>query len=357
MNTLDKAPRYIAALKNEYESRVGFGNVPRSIYIGGGTPNALSAGQLDALLSIFDFAARRGREAYLDFEYTVELNPELVTEDKVRILEMHGVNRASLGVQSTNDAVLKSIGRRHLYSDAVRSAEFLVGCGITNISFDFITGFAGQTAADADEFVSLAERYAHHASVYSLEYSGTKIPVLDEDSERDLFEYMREKLRRAGFERYEVSSFAKRGFESRHNSSYWFMEKYIGLGTAAASYDGVCRSVNAPDLDKYIEFYSKKTEAPCAENNSVSNVTPLTDYDRMVEGLVLPLRTVRGVDVRRFERDFGIDLSALEAVKTLLQRGVLILDGSALVFSDRGFDISNSAYVMIIDEIDRSFVN
>lgn len=400
VGSLDKIPQYISALREEYLRRVAplsgsaFGSAAaarseaaesgaarvKSIYIGGGTPNVFDAGQLRSLLSIFREDAERGRNKYSDFEYTVELNPELVTEDRVRVLASFGVNRASLGVQSTSDAVLKSIGRRHLYSDVVNSAELLIKYGITNLSFDFITGFAGQTTADADEFAALADKYAKHISVYSLEYFGSKISQLDEDSERDLFEYLKSRLKSCGFNRYEISNFARSGFESRHNLAYWTGEKYVGIGPAAASYDGICRRTNVSDLNKYIlaggvcsvgGAYSsadaRGASRGCDSSNdtefAAASVVKLTEYDRMVEALTLPLRMSEGLDTADFRIRFGVELSALKSVRMMVEGGVLAFNsaGNRMFFTDRGFDISNSAYVSIIREIEKSmdsdFVN
>lgn len=474
MNRLDLVPAYLSALRTEFAVRgVEYGiahpgslyssnikyTFPNeterkseecshshldSIYIGGGTPSALSAEQMDEMLGIFD--------GYDVEEYTVEMNPDTVTADKAESLVRHGVNRVSLGVQSTNNAVLKMIGRTHDFETVERALEILHRHGIDNISLDFITGFFGQNEEDADTFVGIAERYAVHVSVYSLEYSGKKIKVLEEEQERALYRHLLNRLEKAGFHRYEISNFARPGFESRHNSAYWRREPYLGLGPGAASFDGKKRVQNLPDLQKYIDVYreireggltvqsgitrnsgtsavrvahsdkavfSNKTarfdRTALSDNISfsddaassgrevfsdkvaffgeseffdqeglfdpikeISKVEVLDAYDERIEDLILPLRTVKGVDLHAYREKHGISLDTLHCVRKYLKEGLCLLTetsavtessngfgslpfhsplpssstASFLSLSARGMDLSNSIMVEIMEEME-----
>lgn len=450
MNRLDMIPAYLSALRTEFAVRgVEYGiahpgslyssniedTFPNeterkseecshshldSIYIGGGTPSALSAEQMDEMLGIFD--------GYDVEEYTVEMNPDTVTADKAESLVRHGVNRVSLGVQSTNHAVLKRIGRTHDFETVERALEILHRHGIDNISLDFITGFFGQDEEDADAFVRVAERYAVHVSVYSLEYSGKKIKVLEEEQERALYHHLLNRLEKAGFHRYEISNFARSGFESRHNGAYWRREPYLGLGPGAASFDGKKRVQNLPNLQKYIDVYreireggltvqsgitrhsdtkadkkafSDKTAssdevaffskseitdkavlsdvAVFSENIAeISKVEVLDAYDERIEDLILPLRTVKGVDIHAYREKHGISLDTLHCVRKYLKEGLCLLTetsavtessngfgslpfhsplpssstASFLSLSARGMDLSNSIMVEIMDEME-----
>lgn len=426
MNRLDLVPAYLNALRTEFAVRgVEYGiahpgslyssnikyTFPNeterkseecshshldSIYIGGGTPSALSAEQMDEMLGIFD--------GYDVEEYTVEMNPDTVTADKAESLVRHGVNRVSLGVQSTNDTVLKRIGRTHDFETVERALEILHRHGIDNISLDFITGFFGQNEEDADTFVGIAERYAVHVSVYSLEYSGKKIKVLEEEQERALYRHLLNRLEKAGFHRYEISNFAKPGFESRHNSAYWRREPYLGLGPGAASFDGKKRVQNLPNLQKYIDVYREIRDAGLAVQSGItrhsdtkadkkefsdkaalsnkiaeiSTVEILDAYDEKIEDLILPLRTVKGVDIHAYREKHGISLDTLHCVRKYLKEGLCLLTetsavtessngfgslpfhsplpsssiASFLSLSARGMDLSNSIMVEIMEEME-----
>ncbi len=227
----EKQAEYVEALRKEYDIRARQFEKFDSIYIGGGTPSALDPTFLDALLGIFS-EKNTG-------EFTVEMNPETVTAERLDILKKHGVNRISLGVQSSDNKILEDIGRQHSYEDVGEKLALLCDKGFSNLSLDFISGFAGQSEQDVEGFVNLVRQWnIPHVSAYALMYSGKKLAVLDDDEERALFYYLLERLVELGFSRYEVSSFAKKGYESRHNSAYWNRDYYVGLGPAASSFLG-----------------------------------------------------------------------------------------------------------------------
>lgn len=347
----------VAGASGSEFSDINTDGVFESIYIGGGTPNALNAKDFEQLLSIFDGRLKPGGE------YTVELNPEALDARKAEILRAHGVNRCSLGVQSTNDKVLRAIGRRHDFKDAEKAARLLISEGIDNLTFDYICGIGGEDAEDADRFADFADTYAKHVSVYSLEYEGSRFPIMSEDEERSLFEHMLKALRNRGFERYEISNFCKAGYRAEHNSAYWALEPYIGLGPGASSYDGSTRTDNLPNLDKYIDFYGSlscekhgdKERQDVKEkhgdnerhgvklsNENIDKLVKkelLTLEDHMVEALILPLRTTDGIDIEEYKNKFGIDLKTSRVFRQILENGLAMLADGRLFLTDRGFDI------------------
>lgn len=365
LNTSEDIPGYLSALKTEFRVRSQIfddhffrnpGNDLDSVYIGGGTPSVLSDSQFEELLGIFDSFSVK--------EFTVEMNPETVTAEKAVLLRKHGVNRVSLGVQSTKNDILARIGRTHRFETVPHSLQILRDSGISNISIDFITGFSGQEKTDADKFVEIARRFARHISVYSLEYEGKIIKVMDEDAERDLFDYLKSELQDAGFHRYEISNFALDGYESAHNTAYWNREPYLGLGPGAASFDGKQREENAPDLPAYLHTYrsiSEETDFSKIRKRiaEVTAIHPLTERDVLIENLILPLRTSRGISAASFLKRHGVDLLQLQAVSEMIADGFMVLHDETntgerrIALSDRGMDIANAVYLKILQELER----
>lgn len=369
LNTAERIPEYLAAVRKEflvrtrrsflerYSSGLGvcdcaspdFGTsdflkpeclerLPKpsleSIYIGGGTPSVLSAEQMDTLLASFAGCCRG--------EYTVEMNPETVTADRLEVMKRRGVNRISLGVQCADDAVLKRMGRRHTFRTVTKAVREIRKAGFSNLSLDYITGVYGQTEETALRFIRLASEYADHVSVYTLEYSGKKIPVLDEDEERRLYHFMLDQLEKAGFERYEISNFAKNRKYASHNLAYWNREEYLGLGPGASSFLGEYRLQNLPNLNRYLA-------QDFAREYDVKEM--LDEKERRIEELILPLRTSRGVHVADYQKKYGADLPALQAVRRSICCGYMVLEGGFLKFTRSGFDISNHIYTLILDEL------
>lgn len=231
-----------------------------TIYLGGGTPSQLSFSQLQQLFiyinKVFD--------VYPDAEITMECNPDDVTPEFTEKLRQLPVNRVSMGVQSFDDARLCFLRRRHTTAQIGPAVELLRKAGIHNISIDLMYGFPGETLAEwhRDIEAALALR-VEHLSAYSLQYEeGTmlyrllekgEVEEIDEELERQMYYDLIDRLAEAGFEHYEISNFARPGYRSRHNSSYWNHTPYIGLGAAAHSYDGSTRRWNVADVTAYIE--------------------------------------------------------------------------------------------------------
>ncbi len=282
----------------------------RTLYIGGGTPTALSAPQLEVLLD--------GLTKNLDLsvleELTIEANPGDLNADKIAVLKNSAVNRVSLGVQTFDDKMLKKIGRSHLEKDIYENIDRLKLAGFDNISIDLIYALPGQTMDQVKENVAKAISLdIPHMSLYSLILENHtvfmnrmrrgKLPLPKEELEAEMFEYIIAELERAGFEHYEISNFSKPGFESRHNLMYWDNAEYYGIGAGASGYvDGVRYKNHGP-----IRHYLSAVEAGDARITEER----LSQKEQMEEEMFLGLRKKSGVSMARFEEKFGRSFDGL----------------------------------------------
>jgi len=322
---------YINKLAKEIE-RCDFvpnGATVDSVYIGGGTPSCLDRGGLARIFS----ALRNKFDITHNAEMTVEANPESCTRAFADECGEAGVNRISLGLQSSDDSILRKIGRVHDLDMFLSAVKTLRSCGFTNISSDVILGLPTQDASDVVSAVSVISEYCTHASVYALTVEeGTRLHadgyMPDDDFVADLYDTACEKLAAAGFMRYEVSNFARGGAESRHNMKYWNCEPYLGFGAAAHGYDGKrMRYSHTNDICGYI-------------SGADLNCTPLTTDDIYNEYIMLRLRTEKGVNFSELEKRCG--QSALERFLRTLEQyeksGIMISDGSsAHISADKMF--------------------
>ena len=258
--SLEMRQRYVNAVCREIELRGAWRNEDgewiRTIYLGGGTPSQLSIPQLQ---QIFDSVYKYNNVAE-DAEVTIEVNPDDVTDELSEGLRSLPVNRVSMGAQTFDDERLRWLHRRHTSQQVRVAVERLRQAGIRNVSIDLMYGFPGETIdnwkGDIDNVLALG---AEHLSAYSLMIEeGTPLyrmqtaPV-DEELEREMYETLIDRLEEAGYEHYEISNFAKPGFRSRHNSSYWNATPYLGIGAAAHSYDLRTRSWNVSDINAYMD--------------------------------------------------------------------------------------------------------
>ena len=325
----DKASSYVEALIREMEDRKAELSTPdtlRTIYIGGGTPSQLPVEALRRLVE----GLRRHFDLSQVEEFTIEVNPEDVTPEYAYALAQLPINRVSMGVQTFVEEELRILCRRHDAQRPLQAVEWLRKVGIENISIDLMYGLPSQTLASWQKSISQAlSLHVPHLSAYCLSVeedtrlhrllSAGKINVVDEENTLVMAEMLREQLRHAGYEQYEISNYALPGYHSRHNSSYWQGIAYLGLGAGAHSYDGkVLRSFNAPDLSSYIAGQRE------CEHETLS-ATDL--YNEMI---MLSLRTMWGVDTQALHKRF-VDHPYLiryfeERLPDLLQRGNVLLD-------------------------------
>ncbi|KEQ47699.1 radical SAM superfamily protein [Streptococcus mitis subsp. carlssonii] len=314
-----------------------------TLYIGGGTPTALSAPQLEVLLD--------GLTKNLDLsvleELTIEANPGDLDADKIAVLKNSAVNRVSLGVQTFDDKMLKKIGRSHLEKDIYENIDRLKLAGFDNISIDLIYALPGQTMEQVKENVAKAIGLdIPHMSLYSLILENHtvfmnrmrrgKLPLPKEELEAEMFEYIIAELERAGFEHYEISNFSKPGFESRHNLMYWDNAEYYGIGAGASGYVNGVRYKNHGPIRHYLSAVE--------EGNARITEEHLSQKEQMEEEMFLGLRKKSGVSMARFEEKFGRSFDGLygEIVKDLIQQGLMQIDGDRVRMTKRGIFLGDT---------------
>ena len=315
----------------------------RTLYIGGGTPTALSAPQLAFLL---EKLSDKLDLSYLE-ELTIEANPGDLDQEKIAVLKDSPVNRVSLGVQTFNDRMLKQIGRSHSEKDIYENIANLKKAGFDNISIDLIYALPKQTMEDVK--INVAKAIAldiPHMSLYSLILENHtvfmnrmrrgKLPLPKEDLEAEMFEYIIAELEKAGFEHYEISNFSKPGFESRHNLMYWDNADYYGIGAGASGYvNGVRYKNHGP-----IRHYLQAVEA----GNARVQEEALTLNEKMEEEMFLGLRKKSGVSKKRFEEKFGLSFEDQygAVVAKLTEQGLLVPDRDIVRMTKQGLFLGDT---------------
>ena len=320
-----------------------------SVYFGGGTPSYYGA---EHLMEIFDVLKRNGN-VRLDAEVTVECNPDSMTYKDLKLLRSEGVTRLSVGVQATNNDLLKLIGRRHSFQQAELAFSAARKAGFDNISLDLIYGLPSQTKSDwAESLARIVEMHPEHISCYGLKLEeGTPMyreykdsPVLpSEDEQADMYSYAAEMLERYGYKQYEISNFCAPGFESLHNLKYWNLDDYMGFGPGAHSCVGNLRYSFVKDLKRYISGVEKKV--------SIIDEYQLVDpMERSVEYLMLAMRTNRGIS----EEDYRVRTQSdwkpiLHALLAFQEKGWAEKTGDRWHFTVPGFLISNTLIGILLE--------
>ena len=345
------AERYVGALVQEIERSRNAGARVDTVYFGGGTPSLLTPAQLDQILSALD------RQFNIDSaaEVTLEMNPGTVSREQLRAFRDLGVNRASFGAQTFDDAELAKLGRSHTSADTLKTFHELRTAGFDNVSFDLIAGLPGQTLDGWQQNIeqSLALE-PEHLSFYLLEvHSGTPLadhirrglqPVPDEDLAAVMYEWMIERAAAAGYEHYEISNLCRPGFSSRHNTKYWTGAPYFGFGCSAHSFDAHTRRwSNQRDVLRYVETVEQDV-SPIVEEQE------LTDADLRAEALFLGMRMMRGVDVREYNELFGVDLRAEHAdeLDRFREAGLVEFDGDLIRLTRNGALMSNEVFAALV---------
>lgn len=281
-----------------------------TIYFGGGTPSYFGARRLAELLRVLQrlFVVDRA------CEITVECNPDSMDQESLTLLRRAGVNRLSIGVQSAQDSELKAVGRVHSFAQVTRAVQRARQAGFDNLSLDLIYGLPGQTLASWQETVEAALKLApEHLSCYGLKLEeGTPLyqrreteQMADDDTQADMYLWMVDRLAQAGYAQYEISNFARPGFESRHNLKYWLGGEYMGFGPSAHSYFGGRRYSFVRDLDVYVKgiFYNGRI---------IDESRLINRRERGKEYLMLRMRTARGVEESEYRRAFYLNFIPLE---------------------------------------------
>jgi oxygen-independent coproporphyrinogen-3 oxidase len=344
--TSENADAFISGLKHEAALyRNDFRNRAfSSIYIGGGTPTVLSPEQ-------FRLLVRTIREHFtIDYgvEFTVEANPNTITHEKLSLMRSEGVNRLSLGVQSFSDEVLQILGRLHTAEQAADAFRVARSVGFENIGIDLIYGIPGQTADHWEDTLDAAiQLKPEHVSAYNLsldagsqfmrESEAGEFALPHEEICAAMYERAVIKLKNAGYGRYEISNFSLPGYECRHNMNYWERGEYLGLGPGACSFISGRRYANIADTAEYVQRLS-------SGRTIIEDQEILSSGASARETVLLSLRTTQGLDLSRFEQEFGPErLRALERnAIPLTEAGLLRVNEGRLTLTDRG--------ILLLDE-------
>lgn len=335
---------YVSAICNEIKLRRDYlkGEGVETIYFGGGTPSLLS---IQDYIRIFDVIYSNFTVSK-DVEVTLEANPDDLSSKYLNDLSILPFNRISIGVQSFNDDELRFLNRRHNAEKAIEVVAKAKSVGFDNISIDLMYGLPNQTmdiwTQNLERAISLD---IQHISSYHLIYEqGTKlyrmfkhgdISPVGEELSVDMFSIMIDSLINVGFEHYEISNFARNGLYSKHNTSYWLNKKYLGLGPAAHSYDGLDRAWNIASISKYVEGI--KIGTPDIEIEELNLRSQYNDY------ILTGMRTMWGVDLVELEERFGTELKnyALENVQKYISEGYSTIQDSRLKLTREGIFISD----------------
>jgi putative oxygen-independent coproporphyrinogen III oxidase len=315
-----------------------------TIYLGGGTPSQLTGEQLQQLFEAVYIYNKVAENA----EITIECNPDDITVEYAATLSQLPINRVSMGAQTFDNERLRFLHRRHTAEQVPLAVKRLRDAGIQNISVDLMYGFPHETLADWEHDIETALALdVEHLSAYCLMIEeGTPLYQLriknlelreafpSEELERQMYELLIDRLTAAGYEHYEISNFAKRGFRSRHNSSYWQDVPYIGLGAAAHSYDGKSRSWNVSDIRQYMDAI-EKGEIPCERETLDDN----THYN---DRITVALRTREGLDLHTLSAQYRTYCE--REAQRFINDGLLALDGSHLHLTRKGLFVSD--YIM-----------
>ncbi|MCD7825278.1 MAG: radical SAM family heme chaperone HemW [Clostridiaceae bacterium] len=354
--------RYTEALCRELQTTL----IPekyevQTVFIGGGTPTALLPEQLLRI-----GAAIQEKCGMPAVEYTMEANPGTITAQHVQAMRETGVNRVSLGLQSAEASELKQLGRIHTWQQFSDSFWLLREAGFSNINVDLMSAIPGQTLSSWQETLKkVIEVNPEHISAYSLiveegtpffkqQQAGT-LSLPDEDTERAMYEMTGELLERSGYNRYEISNYAKKGMECRHNLTYWTMDEYLGFGLGASSYFGGYRFKNTDCLSEYMQQYSSGSVPKKGVQDLLSvkkEVHRVTQQEAVEEFMFLGLRKCEGIFLSDFFRRFQVPFEQVygDVARSLFEKKLLAEDRKRgrIYLTKRGIDVSNTVLAQFL---------
>lgn len=325
----------------------------KTIFIGGGTPTSLNDALFEKLLSSLDEILNLNQNSN-DIEYTVEANPKTISEKKAHAMKTYGVNRVSLGLQSSDPIELKSLGRVHSFNDLKESILLLNDNGVTNINVDLMYAIPNQTIdsfkKSLNDVLSLS---VPHISTYSLILEeGTKLYEMHnknllslptEDEDIAMYEEASKTLTENGYTHYEISNFSLASKECRHNITYWKSYEYLGFGISAHSYYDNARYSNTNDINKYIDSI-KNGKSPIEEHEEID------DEMAFEEWIFLRLRMKEGLDIQEVNDRFNIDI--LDKYETILNKlsdeGLVIYNNNSISLTLKGFELSNYVFLSLL---------
>ncbi|WP_195269222.1 radical SAM family heme chaperone HemW [Eubacterium sp. 1001713B170207_170306_E7] len=322
-----------------------------TVYFGGGTPSSVAPRYIGQVMEAVGQCFVLSGEAV---EATIEVNPGTLTSEKCRAYRDMGINRVSMGLQTTSDQGLKALGRIHTYADFEESLALLDRAGFENISADLMFGLPGQTLADVQADIACLTALApiRHISCYSLKieegtafdalYRQGRLALPDEALERQMQHAIIDGLAARGFEQYEISNFARKGWESRHNSRYWVMKPYVGFGLGAASYYRGERRTNVMDMQDYCAL-AEQGKPPVLEAHTLDLQEKKGDF------MFLGLRRMYGVDDADYQKLFGSSFfEDFEEIGGLVEAGLLTREGPVIRLTRRGQDLANQVFMAFV---------
>ena len=342
--------KYVQALNKEINNFIDNNEFEvQTIYIGGGTPSLIDAKYIEEILHIFE-KKNLLKEAK---EVTIEVNPGTVNEEKLRTYKNSGVNRLSIGLQSTEDKILKQIGRIHCYDDFLNTYKMAREVGFKNINVDLMIGLPNQKILDVknslEKIIKLEPEPPNHISVYSLiveentpiekMLESGELELPDEELERNMYWYVKNFLELNGYKHYEISNFAKLGNESKHNLDCWNQKEYVGFGVAAHSYIDDVRYGNIGNVEEYI----KNCENGEFGKNKVIDEVENDIFSKEKEFMLIGLRKIEGVLIQDFKNKFGENPIFVfkDELKKLVDENLLIVDFDRIKLTNKGLDLAN----------------
>ena len=342
-NKDDKIEPYIKTLIKEIEMQNIKSNI-NTIYIGGGTPSYIDSKYITEIMDKI-----KKKNVIENVEITIEVNPGTVTRGKLEDYKNSGINRLSIGLQTANNKLLKQIGRIHNYEEFLETYKIAREVGFNNINVDLILGLPNQRIQDLknslDEVIKLSPE---HISVYSLiiedgtpiktQIENGKLQLPDEETERNMYWYVKNTLELNGYKHYEISNFAQKGYESKHNMNCWNQDEYIGFGISAHSYRNITRYSNTDNINEYIR--NIKSDSP-EKNRIIHEVQKLEDTEK--EFMLLGLRKIDGVSISEFKDRFGDNPIYLyrNELKKLSDENLIKVDENNIKLTNKGIDLAN----------------
>ena len=335
--------KYVEALKKEIELE-NIKSKITTVYIGGGTPSYIDSKYIKQIINKV-----KEKNVSSNAEITIEVNPGTVTEEKLRDYKECGINRLSIGLQTTQDVLLKEIGRIHDFEEFLNTYQLARKIGFNNINVDLILGLPNQRIVDLKESLSkIIELNPEHISVYSLIVEENtpiskmiekgELVLPDEELERNMYWYVKNTLEIEGYEHYEISNFARSGYCSKHNMNCWEQQEYIGFGIAAHSYRDITRYSNTENIEEYIENINTGK----IDHNKIIHEIQKED-DTKKEYMLLGLRKIKGIQISDFKNKFGDNPIYLyrSELKKLVDEKLIKVDENDIKLTAKGLDLAN----------------
>lgn len=329
--------RYLDSLENEI-NEFYMGEIVDTIYIGGGTPSALSINELDRLFDIIKIIKKSP-----NCEFTFECNPDDINDVLLKKISQEGVNRISIGVQSFNEDKLKFMERTSDYNDIKNKMNLIRLYKINNVNLDLMYGIPGETIDVLKKDIKLFLKLnPEHISTYSLIIEdNTKIKInneqnIDEDLDYKMYEYINQKLSKKGYIHYEISNYSKNGYYSKHNMSYWNNEEYYGFGLGASGYVNGFRYENTKNLDEY------------EKGNYHINESLLSKQEQMEYEVMLGLRKIEGIFLEEFYDKYGVNIQEVFPIKPLIKSHELIYKNGYLYINPEKIYVMNEILLKLI---------